>query len=562
MIQSSEKIRGALVAALSACGVDGVDPILEHPAELAHGDWSTNVALAAAKSAKKNPKIFAEELVAALGSVDGVAKCEVAGPGFINFYLDRNFFSSSVSDIAAIGREWGRNGKLKGKKVLVEYTSPNLFKPLHVGNLMSNITGESLARLFEWAGADVKRFNYPSDIGLTVAKAVWGVKKLSADPSDIAELGKAYVEGATAYEDDEDAKKEIDEINQKLYSRADEELNTIYEAGKKTSYESLQKIVRTLGTEKFDYEYFESESAKEGLETVQAHVADGIFEESDGAVIYRGEQDGLHTEVFISSKGLPLYGAKDIGVIAKKQSVFPFDLSIIETGNEQQQYFKVVFAAAGKVFPATAGKHVHVGHGHLTLTTGKMSSRKGNVLTGESILASLRKASIKKMKDRDLGDSKSAVADAVAVAALKFAILKQGTGKNVVFDPVAALSFEGDSGPYLQYAHTRARSVLKKAAEEKIQASAAMVPDAVAEFERVLYRFQEVVERATSELEPHYVTTYLTELAGAFNSWYAAGKIVDPADPHSPYKILLTEAFANTMKNGLWLLGITAPTEM
>jgi len=555
-------IIAALTRVLGDLGIEGVTPSLEHPGDLSHGDYSSSVALAAAKSAKKNPKALADEVVEKLGAIPGVEKITVAGPGFINFYLTRKFFSDSVTDIAAVGKEWGKNGALKGKKVMVEYTSPNLFKPLHVGNLMSNITGESIARLFEWSGAEVRRFNYPSDIGLTVAKAVWGIRKTGADPDDIHALGAAYAKGAGAYEDDPVAKREIEEINKKLYDKEDNELDLLYQKGRATSLRHLMAICKTLGTEKFDFEFFESQSSSLGLETVLQHVDDGIFEKSEGAIIFRGEQHGLHTEVFVNSQGLPTYGAKDIGVITYKRQLFPFDISIIETGAEQQQYFKVVFKASEAIYPDLAGKQKHIGHGFLTLTTGKMSSRKGNVLTGEAILDLLRQAAIEKMSDRDLGDQRESVADAVAVAALKFSILKQGTGKNIIFDPEQSLSFEGDSGPYLQYSHTRALSVLAKARAEKIQPSGAMVPEKVTDLERVLYRFPEVVMRATAEHEPHFVTTYLTELASMFNSWYANEKIVDPADPHSPYKVALTEAFAVTMKNGLWLLGIKAPEKM
>ncbi len=558
----ARKIEEAITRTLGELGIEGVAPTLEHPADLSYGDYSTNVALAAAKAAKKNPKALADEIVAKLGAIEGVEKVGVAGPGFINFHLTRAFFADSVADVVAVGKDWGKNALLKGKKVIVEYTSPNLFKPLHVGNLMSNINGESLARLFEFAAAEVKRFNYPSDIGLTVAKAVWGVQKAGADPDDIHAIGKAYAQGATAYEEDEVAKVEIVEINKKLYDKSDTDLDLIYQKGRATSLRHLLELCKLLGTEKFDFEFYESQAAPRGLATVLEHVDDGIFEKSDGAVIFRGEEYGLHTEVFVNSQGLPTYGAKDMGVVAYKREVYPFDFALIETGGEQSQYFKVIFKAAEKIYPDLEGKQHHIGHGYLTLTTGKMASRKGNVLTGEAILTDLRAAALEKMAERDLGDDKQAIADAVAVAAIKYSLLRQGIDKNVVFDREAALSFEGDSGPYLQYSHTRAVSVLAKAKAEKVVASAALAPESVTDLERVLYRFPEVVARATAEYEPHYVTTYLTELAGMFNSWYATGKIVDGADPHSPYKVALTQAFATTMANGLWLLGIKAPERM
>ena len=210
---------------------------------------------------------------------------------------------------------------------------------------MSNIIGESISRLTEFSGAEVKRFNYPSDIGLTVAKAVWGVRKMQVNPEDIHALGLAYREGNTAYEEGGHLKIEIEEINKKLYEKSDEALNNIYQKGKATSLRHLLEISRMLGTEKFDFEFFESESGPLGLEIVLQHIDDGIFEKSDGAIIFNGEKVGLHTEVFVNSKGLPTYGAKDIGVISYKREVFPFDLSVIETGSEQNHYFDVVFSS-------------------------------------------------------------------------------------------------------------------------------------------------------------------------------------------------------------------------
>lgn len=174
----------------------------------------------------------------------------------------------------------------------------------------------------------------------------------------------------------------------------------------------------------------------------------------------------------------------------------------------------------------------------------------------------MREAALQKMEGRDLGSQKQAIADAVAVGAIKYSILKQASGKNIIFDPEASLSFEGDSGPYLQYAHVRALSVLRKASDEGVAPDVGDASDDTTTLERLLYRFPEVVFRSAKENEPHHVTTYLTELASVFNSWYAGTKIVDSSDAQSPYKVALTQAFAHTMKNGLWLLGIQAPEKM
>ena len=555
-----ENIIKAVRASLNALDIEAESVELEHPGDTYNGDFSSNIALILGKKSKKNPKDLAEEIVRNIKKIPEVEKIDTARQGFINFYLSKDFFARTIENVLKKEEVWGSNNALTGKKVMIEYTSPNLFKPLHVGNLMSNIIGESLARLAEISGAEVKRFNYPSDIGLTVAKAVWGVRKSQADPGDIQALGVAYRDGNTAYENSEEAKKEIEEINKKLYEQSDEHLNKIYKKGRATSLQHLLKICRILGTKQFDFEFFESQSGPRGLKVVLNHIKDGIFEKSDGAVIFRGEPYGLHTEVFVNSQGLPTYGAKDIGVASYKREVYSSDLSIIETGAEQKRYFEVVFKASEAIYPDLAGKQKHIGHGFLTLTTGKMSSRKGNVLTGESIIESLREAALHKVGERSLKDEKITIADAVAVSAIKYQVLKQTTGRDIIFDSDNSLSFEGDSGPYLQYTHARILSLLEKGKNEEVKEKAAS-PEEITDIDRLLYRFPEVVERAIKEYEPHYVTNYLTELAGAFNSWYGQGKILD-GTKYAEHKLALAHTVAITLRNGLWLLGIEAPKRM
>ena len=204
--------------------------------------------------------------------------------------------------------------------------------------------------------------------------------------------------------------------------------------------------------------------------------------------------------------------------------------------------------AITKIFPArTAGKTLrHIANGFLRLTTGKMSSRLGNVITGESLLADLTAAA------RDRQD--------VAVGAIKYAVLKSGKGKDIVFDPEKSLSLEGDSGPYLQYALVRTRSLLRAAKEAGIEMSTDDAPMEASSLEKILIHYTDAVTRAAQELEPHYVTTYLTELAAAFNSWYANNRIIGGANPH--YGVLLAGAVEKTLAEGLHLLGIPAPEQM
>ncbi len=565
MIQSV--LKDAISHALSQLGIEDVEPVLEHPSDLAHGDYSTNVAMVAAKRAKQNPKVLAEKLVEELGVIEGVEKIEVAGAGFINFTLSREFYADVLKNISLTPEgEWGRNETLKGKRVMMDHTQPNPFKPFHIGHLISNATGESLARILEASGAKVTKVNYQGDIGLHVAKCLWAVRKDGTNTEDIIAIGNAYMSGSKAYEDDASAKSEIDSINKKLYEKSDAGLNALYEKGRKTSLKHFDDIYKTLGSE-FDRLYFESETVPLAMKAVERGTKEGILEKSDGAVVFKGENEGLNTRVFVNSAGIPTYEGKELGLIKLKRKEYPFDIALTSTAVEQKNFFEVVTRVAEKLWPELRGKYVHIAFGMMLLSTGKMSSRKGNVVTGESLIDEMRANALDKMKERELSDNeKRDVADAVAVAAVKYSILKQSRIKNIVFDPEASLSFEGDSGPYLQYAHVRALSVLNKAAQNEIKSDIiydiTQVPEVVSELERLLYRFPEVVERAQKEYEPHYVTTFLTELAGAFNTWYAKEKIVDARDPTSAYKVALTRAFATTMKNGLYLLGIKAPERM
>lgn len=541
----------------------------EHPEHSEHGDYATNVALALAKKAGKNPRELADAIAETLSAnlPAGVSKVEVAGPGFINFYLTNEFFGESIEAVLDAGENYGKNETLKGEKWMYEYTDANPFKVFHIGHLMSNAVGESLSRIAVFQGAEVLRGNYQGDIGLHVAKAVWAIREDKGNIPDesvsleerVIYLGKRYVFGEESYEAN---KEDINAVNKALYEKSDEELNALYAQGRQWSLDYFETIYTKLGT-KFDHYFFESEVGPKGVETVKQFIG-SVFEESDGAVIYKGEKHGLHTRVFINSLGLPTYEAKEIGLNLTKFEVAPdLDHSVIVTANEIDEYFKVLLNALKEIDQNVGEKTEHISHGMLKLTSGKMSSRKGNIITGESLIADTEELVAKRLAERNLSeDTKQAIKTTVAVAALKFMILRTATGGDIVYDAEKSVSFEGDSGPYLQYAYTRAQSVLRKASLEGIEPNV-QTPKEIGPVERLLYQFPELVKDAHVNRAPHTIVTYLTELAGAFNSFYAQGKIIDSDNKEvSAYKLALTKAFAITMKNGLWLLGIEAPEEM
>lgn len=550
-----ERIRKAVSEALAQAGASTVAFTVERPTDLTHGDYMTNAALVAAKTLGKKPHDIADELARSL--IDSLGKdiashVAVAGPGFINITLARESVSFAVAEAAAQGTEWGKGTTGVGQRVIIEYTDPNPFKEMHIGHLMSNTIGEAISRLIGNEGATIIRACYSGDIGPHVAKAIWGLRKDGiTDPTTTDELSRAYVAGNRAYEGSPEVKTEIDELNQAIYAGTDPVLMEEWRKGRDVSLAAFERLYKVLGTH-FDYYFFESETAGPGMRIVRDGLNRGVFEESNGAVIYRGEKKGLHTLVFITSKGTPTYEAKDMGLAFLKEERVQSDRSIIMTGTEQIGHFKVFLSALSEIAPKLAEKTKHVPHGLLSLSTGKMSSREGNVITAAGFIEDVVKKSSEKNAD-------PLIAGEVAIGAIKYMVLRQAPGSDIIFDPEKSLSLEGDSGPYLQYALVRAKSVLAQDVSSKAQ-GANSTPETPYMIERIILHFPEVAARAAHELAPSLLTTYLTELAGEWNSFYAQERII--GGEHEAHKLMLARAFVNTMTNGLTLLGIPAPEKM
>lgn len=553
----------ALATVATPLGIDAASIKLDYPENSEHGDFSSNIAMANGKKLGMAPRVLAEKVVAAFEQVkpDFVESVSIAGPGFINFKVKDIVFAEEIVSIARGDGEYGWGTTNKGKKVMVEYTDPNPFKVLHIGHLMSNAIGESISRLVESQGAKVIRANWQGDVGPHVAKAVWGA--LHAD--DVSEKGaafwgKAYVKGAEAYESDPAAKKEIESINKKIYDRSDPKINALYDQGRKESLEAFEVVYKKLGT-KFDNYFFEGIEGRNGEAIVKENIKKGVFQESEGAVIFKGEDHGLHTRVFITSHGLPTYETKELGLNAEKFKLYPdLNESVIITANEQNDYFKVLLKVMQLIMPEIGNRTRHMSHGLMRFASGKMSSRTGNVISAESLIDDIKKLVLEKTKEREFSAKEAdELADEIAIAAIKYTVLRSSVGSDIIFDSSASISFEGDSGPYLQYSVVRAGSVLAKAGEVKKEVT---LPDHVGLLEKLISRFPDVVAHARAEYAPQHVANYLINLAGTFNSFYASTPIIDANEPLSPYRIELTKAFQTTMRNGLWILGIKVPKKM
>ncbi|MDB5188958.1 MAG: hypothetical protein JWM92_556, partial [Candidatus Nomurabacteria bacterium] len=509
--------------------LEGVPFAVERPKELSHGDYATNAALVIANTQEVGPSEIAEQIVAYVKNHQPamIAEVSIAGPGFINFSLAKEFFAEQTKTILEQKNNWGSSTVYQDKRILVEHSSPNLFKPFHIGHVMNNAIGESIARLAKSSGAEVKTISFPSDISLGVAKAVFVLlEKYGEDftPTDIAVLGDAYVEGTKRYEEDEVVQKQVKEIADNLYTQTASPEWRLYQACKQFNIEYFERITQRLGSIFDDYIY-ESHAGEVGKKIVQENTPK-VFTESEGAIVYIPDETrkDINTAVFINSQGNPTYEAKDIGLLSMKFGSEALDLSIFITDNQQVPHFQVVLDAAHKINSEWSDKSVHVHHGRMSFKGQKMSSRLGGVPLAETLIETLTEET--KERAPELSATST---DAIAIAALKFSILRAMAGKDINFDPETSLSFEGDSGPYLQYSTVRAHAILTKSAYLETKSLSGVVPAGwqTTDLEKILIHFPEVVEHAIQDWSPHFLVTYLLELAQAFNSWYGNTKVID-----------------------------------
>lgn len=527
-----------------------IQPELSRP-KLEFGDYATNIALVLAGQLGKNPREIAEAIATELRNQAELAEVTVAGPGFINLRLsDQALVAAWKITPAPI---------YAGKTVVAEYSDPNPFKVLHAGHFYTSVVGDAIANLVEVAGGKVYRANFGGDVGLHVGKTLYGMvqdlggelpekmAKLAADQR--AEwLGKCYVAGTQAYEDDEAAHAKITDYNKQVYAFHNENdhdspLAQMYWLGREWSYDYFKEFYRRIGVH-FDKFYPESQTAMRGLKEVEAQIGK-VFEESDGAIVFKGEKFGLHTRVFINQAGLPTYETKDVGLSFIKYDDYKFDQSIIITADEQKQYMQVVLKAIEQFAPQLALNTLHITHGMVKLAGGvKMSSRKGNFLKAVDILDLAIQANQEQNQSND---------ERVALGAIKYSFLRPRIGGDIIYDPNEAVSLVGNSGVYLQYAGARACSMLRKAnyasGDINLEFDSIERPLAVK-----LGEYHEVVDQATRELLPHLICTYLYELTQTFSHFYEHA----PAIGHEreAIRLRLVAEFRDKLFAGLKLVDI------
>ncbi len=571
--------------------VNRTDFNIEHPEDFSHGDYSTNVAMVLGKANKENPKALAEQIKAEIEKVleqsqnKDIEKVEVAGPGFINFYLSKAFFRKSILEVLEKKNQFGKGDKYKNQIWAIEYASPNPNKAMHLGHMRNSITGVAVCNILESNSANVIREMVDNNRGIAIAKVMWGylvsgridekriedieywksnknewhtTESINEKPDRFAD--RMYVVGSMECED-----SEVENRVRKLvidWEAGDDAVRDLWATVLNFSYIGQTQTLGRLGA-RFDYVWHESDHFQAGKEFVVKGLKSGIFKKTeDGAVLTDLGDFGLTDTIVEKKDGTALYITQDLALTELKKNKHKADKMVWVIGPEQSLAMQQMFAVCEQLGIGKREEFSHIAYGYVSIKgQGKMSSRAGNVAYADDLLDEIKNKVQMIMTDRVVGNDLDSISEKIAKGVVVFEMLKMGRMKDVAFDFEKALSFEGDSGPYLQYSVTRAHSALRKADEKGIFAALSADDLEITDLEKMLYRFPEVVARAGEEFAPQIVTTYLTELAGLFNSWYGNHVIVSDED-NSPYRVALTKAFTIVMENGLSILAIPVPDRM
>jgi len=589
-------------------GLTPDDIALQTPQDSTHGDYATAIALKLAKKLGKNPMEVAESIAKIVPSVAMLEKVEVAQPGFINVHLSRTYLAEQMHGVLKQRADFGRLTLGKGKKVLIEYSSPNIAKPLGVHHLLSTIIGQTLTHLYRFAGYEVVALNWLGDWGTQFGKLLyaykqWG-KEETVKKAPLNELLQLYVR----FHKEEEKNPELENKGREEFKKleeGDEENTKLWTWMKELSVTELKRLYEILGVN-FDEYLGEKMYLEKAKELIAEGKTKGIIEKGEeGAWIVRFENDAYPPYLLEKADGTTLYSTRDLASIQDRMNRYHPLQSIYVVDAAQKLHFEQLFATAQK-FGFTGSALIHVTFGRMALPEGKMSTRKGEIILLEEVIAEAmrRTTKIVKEKSADLPAlEQEALAKGLAISAILYNILSQNRETNITFDWDRMLALDGNSAPYLQYTCARANSILRKAEaastsneiaqppqpeiesmevqpgqismfeEERVETNSSWtaVPETAEtkqiadlfnqpleqELLRLLPRFSEKIEAAVIEYKPNLLANYLYELAKTFNSFYQEVPVLTAETPEQKSARLdLVRATAQVLANGLGLLGI------
>lgn len=523
-----------------------------------------------AKTLKKAPQAIAEEIKEKI-EIDNnvVEKIEVLG-GYINFYINKKLLAKEVLEEIANNEEYGKSEIGKGKNIIVEYSSPNIAKPFHIGHLRTTLIGNSLYRIYKYLGYNTTGINHLGDYGTQFGKMIeaykmWGQEyDLTIDP--INKLMDMYVRINDLCKSDENVLEKCRE-NFRLLEAGDKYCTDLWNKFKDVSMVEFEKIYDILNV-KFDSYNGEAFYSDKIDEVIQKLEEKGVLIESEGAKIVDLTDVGIKTPCIVQkANGSSIYATRDLAAIMYRAKTYDFDKCLYVVAYEQNLHFKQIFAVARYLVDEKYVKGLeHVSYGMVALPTGKMSTRLGNVVKIEDLInGTIEKAEeIIAEKNPDL-EEKEEVAKKVGIGAIVYNTLSTANIKDQIFDWNTALNFQGETGPYIQYTYVRTQSVLSKVEEmpkfedikiEKLQDEYSI------NVLKTIYNFEDILTQVTNKEEPSILARYLIDLAKAFSNFYNENKIIGEEKELQDARIYLTNAVGKVLKIGGYLLGMEMPNKM
>ncbi len=555
------------------------------------GEWgiSTSFFAAAAAEAKAGKKVIvpqraqeiAEQVRVQLSDVDGISRVE-AVKGYLNLYFNTASYASRVVETVLEQKSRFGSGPGTGSRVMLEFSHPNTHKAFHVGHLRGTILGDAICRILEFAGYDVVRANYPGDMGLHVIKWLWGYLKFhkGEEPSaDITKwMGEVYSDASKRLEENPDLEAEVRAVYAR-WDQRDPEVVALWERTREWSLEGFRQMYAALDV-RFDKYYFNSQEEKPGKVVVEELVQCGIATDErpeGGAVVVKIDdvlklnKEQFRTAVILRSDGTALYATEDLALVKHKFADYPdMAKSLYLVDVRQSLHFTQVFKILEIAGYEQAKKCGHISYELVTLPGNVvMSSREGTVVLLEDLLreATSRAYEVVKEKNPNLNEEQMQnVAKAVGLGALKYPILARENTRLVTFDWQSALDFNGQAAPYIQYAHVRCNSILRKAGVEIINLQPAtftyeLQPSEIQLID-LISRFPGEVQRAAAEYKPLIIATISYDIAKAFAAFYDACPVVQANPEVRDARLRLVAATKFVLANALALLGITAPEVM
>lgn len=528
----------------------------------------------AAQYLHQSPEKVAADIVAKLkdSKIGPLSRVENTGP-YVNFFLDQNiWFKSVLEEILKQKQDFGQLDLGQGKKILIEYSAPNTNKPQHLGHLRNDFLGWSLSNLLSFAGFKVNKVNLINDRGVHICKSMLAYQKWGQDQTPESEkikgdhlVGKYYV----LFE--EKVKQNPALIDQardllKKWEQGDPATLALWQKMNQWAIKGLEKTYQKIGID-FDHVYYESDIYNSGKKIILAALKKGLcYQREDGAVEIDLTKDGLDKKVLIRSDGTSVYVTQDIGLAKLKQKQFKPDRSIYVVGSEQDYHFKVLFRVLEIFGFKWAKTCYHLSYGLISLPEGKMKSREGTVVEADDIISEMEQLAKSEILNRNSSLSPVEVsrrAEIIALGALKFFLLKFTPVQNIHFRPKESISFEGDTGPYVQYTYARIQSILRKN-NQALKKINYRVLGQVEEIEllKLLFMYPEIIRKSVDHYNPAYLANYCLKLSQKFNEFYHQHRVLQAKSDLKNARLVLISGVGQVIKNSLNLLGIRILEEM